>query len=119
MALHSYLLTRRYRLFFIIHIILPFLKPANYITHNATHLLIDITEGNVSDYIQLPLETQNGILYLSSPPPMYAGVLRKKICKKCWSYPLSSLVLGLKSGCLALLVHSETDAQSLGSCLIL
>lgn len=79
MALHSYLLTRRYRLFFIIHIILPFLKPANYITHNATQLLIDITEGNVSDYIQLPLETQNAILYL--PPPCMQEYSGRKFVK--------------------------------------
>lgn len=66
MALHSYLLTRRYRLFFIIHIILPFLKPTNYITHNATQLLIDITEGNVSDYIQF-LSRHKTPYYISPP----------------------------------------------------
>ena len=88
---------RRYHLFLILHIPLPFLKPANnYITHNATQLLSDITGGNVLDYIQLPLKTQNAVFYYSLPPT-YAGVLIKIICKKCWSYPLSCPVLGLKS----------------------
>ena len=34
-----------------------------YITHNATLLLGDITVGNISDYIQPPLEPQKALYY--------------------------------------------------------
>ena len=37
--------------------------PAVYITHNATQPLSDITGGNFSDYMQLPLEPQKAFYH--------------------------------------------------------
>ena len=49
-----------------------FSKPAAYVTHNATWPISDITGGNLSDYMQLPLEPQKALYYflhiLSSSP---------------------------------------------------
>ena len=38
--------------------------PGAYFTHNATNRLSDITGDNLSDYMQLPLEPHNALLYL-------------------------------------------------------
>ena len=38
-----------------------FLKPDAYITHNTNELLSDITDGNLSDNMQLPTEPQKAL----------------------------------------------------------
>ena len=54
-----------------------FSKPGVYITHNATDPLNDIPEGNLSDYIQHPLEPQKALYYFlphaqwHSPRPVH------------------------------------------------
>ena len=48
---------------FFITVILPSLPPANYTTHDATETLSDI---NLSDYMQLPLEPQMALYYLNN-----------------------------------------------------
>ena len=48
-----------------------FSKPGAYITHNATKSLSDITGGNLSDYMQAPLEPQKALyhFYICCPIP--------------------------------------------------
>ena len=47
--------------FFNLHNNSSSLNPGAYITHNATSPLSDITGGNLSDYMQLPLEPQKAL----------------------------------------------------------
>ena len=47
--------------FFVPHIHLVFSAPVPYVTHNAAETLSDITGGNLSDYMQLPLEPQKAL----------------------------------------------------------
>ena len=48
---------------FLFHLFLFLFKPGAYITHNATYQLNDITGGNLSDYMQIPLEPQQASHY--------------------------------------------------------
>ena len=58
-----------------------FFKPSTYITHNAAKPWNDITGGNLSDYMQLPLEQTKDFMLLFFFFLTYSVVLPVKTCK--------------------------------------
>ena len=69
-------------------------KHAAYITQNATQPLSDVTGGNLSDYMLLPLEPQTDLYYFFSPT--YTVVLIKTCeCVKLLELPFKFLLLSL------------------------
>ena len=53
--------------------LLPFWKSGAYITQNATLPPSDITRGNLSDYMQLPLKPGKVLYYLFSRTQEYSS----------------------------------------------
>ena len=58
------------------------------ITHNATLPLSDITGGNLSEYMQLPMEPQKALYYFYTD----LAVLFKT-CKHTWMYKIGGVTL--------------------------
>ena len=75
--------------FFNLHNNSASLNPGAYITHNATLPLSDITGGNLSDYMQLPLEPQKALYCFFF---IYAAVLTKT-CKCTLMYIIGGVTL--------------------------
>ena len=75
-----------------------FSKPGANSTHNATGPVIDINWGNLSDNMQLPLETQNTLYYFFflTYAVLLPDTCRRTLMKNQWSYPLINVNLEFK-----------------------